>query len=282
MTPILIAAAVVVSIGALCAVMLVVASKLFAVEEDETYVKVRECLPGANCGACGYAGCDGYAKAISEDNSIKSNLCVPGGDAAARKISGILGVEFENVEEKVAVIHCYGDCNHTSVKMDYVGIESCEAAKTMYGGYGKCTFGCMGLGDCVKVCPEGAICIRNGIAHIDTRKCIGCGLCVKTCPRGIIELMADNEKVLLTCNNKEKGAVVRKKCTNGCIGCKMCEKNCPSGAIKVENNLAKIDYSLCTNCGECAKNCPVGCIFVSDFRGLHNADENIHVKNQIE
>ena len=144
------------------------------------------------------------------------------------------------------------------------------------------TFGCMGLGDCVKVCPEGAICIRNGIAHIDTRKCIGCGLCVRTCPRGIIELMADKEKVLLTCNNKEKGAVVRKKCTNGCIGCKMCEKNCPSGAIKVENNLARIDYSLCTNCGECAKNCPVGCIFVSDFRGLHNSDENVHVKNQSE
>lgn len=270
MNPILIAAIVVASIGAVCAVMLVVASKLFAVEENEKYNKIREALPGANCGACGYAGCDGYAKALCEEEGIKANLCVPGGDAASKAISEALGVSFEEVEEQVAVIHCYGDCHHTSVKMDYVGIQSCEAAKLMYGGYGKCLFGCIGLGDCVNVCPQNAICIENGIAHIDTRKCIGCGLCAKTCPRGIIEIMADKERVLVTCNSREKGAIVKKKCTNGCIGCKMCEKKCPTGAIKVENNLAKIDYSLCTNCGECAKNCPVGCILVSDFEGLHN------------
>ena len=155
--------------------------------------------------------------------------------------------------------------------MDYVGITSCEAAKTMYGGSGKCNFGCIGLGDCAKVCPEGAICLENGMAHIDTRKCIGCGLCARTCPRGIISLMADVEKVLVTCSNKEKGASARQKCSNACIGCKKCEKNCPTGAIKVVDNLATIDYSLCNKCEECAKNCPVGCILISDFTGIHNA-----------
>ena len=269
MNPILIAAIVVAGIGAVCAVMLVVASKFFAGPEDETYSKIRECLPGANCGACGYAGCDGYAKALCEDKSVKANLCVPGGDTASKKISEILGVEFEDVVEKVAVIHCYGDCEHTSNKMDYVGIESCEAAKLMYGGQGKCVFGCMGFGDCAKVCPQGAICIKNGIAHIDTRKCIGCGLCAKACPRKLIEIVDDVEKVLVTCNNTEKGALVRGKCSNGCIGCKKCEKNCPEGAITVTDNLAKIDYSKCTHCGECAKNCPVGCVLVSDLSGLH-------------
>ena len=269
MNPILIAAIVVAGIGAVCAVMLVVASKFFVVPEDETYSKIRECLPGANCGACGYAGCDGYAKALCEDKSVKANLCVPGGDTASKKISEILGVEFEDVVEKVAVIHCYGDCEHTSNKMDYVGIESCEAAKLMYGGQGKCVFGCMGFGDCAKVCPQGAICIKNGIAHIDTRKCIGCGLCAKACPRKLIEIVDDVEKVLVTCNNTEKGALVRGKCSNGCIGCKKCEKNCPEGAITVTDNLAKIDYSKCTHCGECAKNCPVGCVLVSDLSGLH-------------
>ena len=139
----------------------------------------------------------------------------------------------------------------------------------MYGGQGKCVFGCMGFGDCAKVCPQGAICIKNGIAHIDTRKCIGCGLCAKACPRKLIEIVDDVEKVLVTCNNTEKGALVRGKCSNGCIGCKKCEKNCPEGAITVTDNLAKIDYSKCTHCGECAKNCPVGCILVSDLSGLH-------------
>ena len=137
---ILIAAVAVAAIGALCAVMLVLASKFFAVEENEKVGEIRECLPGANCGACGYAGCDGYAKALAEEEGIKTNLCVPGGDTTSKKISEILGVEFEDVVEQVAVVHCYGDCNHTSNKMDYVGIQSCEAAKTLYGGYGKCKF----------------------------------------------------------------------------------------------------------------------------------------------
>ncbi len=274
MNPILVAALVVAAIGALCAVMLIAASKFFAVEEDETVTRIRECLPGANCGACGYAGCDGYAKALAEDKeknekSIKANLCIPGADSTARRISEILGVEFEDVVEQVAVVHCYGDCNHTSNKMDYVGIESCEAAKLMYGGNGKCVYGCIGLGDCVRVCPQEAICLKNGIAHIDTRKCIGCGLCARACPRNLITVMRDVDCVLVTCNNTEKGAAVRGKCSNGCIGCKKCEKSCASGAIKVTENLARIDYDLCTNCGECAKNCPVGCILVSDFSGMH-------------
>ncbi len=273
MNPVLTAAIVVAAIGLICAVMLVLASKFFAVKEDERYKKIRECLPGANCGACGYAGCDGYAKALSDGKEVKTNLCIPGADAAAKQIADTLGVEFEDVIEKVAVIHCYGDCNHTSNKMDYVGIHSCEAAKMLYGGNGKCIYGCIGLGDCVKVCPNNAICIQNGIAHIDTRRCVGCGLCVKTCPHGLISVMPDVERVLVTCNNKEKGAAVRLKCSNGCIGCKKCEKNCPAGAITVTDNLAHIDYDKCTKCCECAKNCPVGCILVSDFNGMHRFSE---------
>lgn len=271
MNPILIAAIVVAAIGAVCAVVLVVASKFFSVEENETEKKIRECLPGANCGACGYAGCDGYAKALAEGGEAKANLCIPGADAAARQISEILGVEFEDVVEQVAVIHCYGDCEHTANKMDYAGIQSCEAAKLMYGGQGKCVYGCIGFGDCAAVCPQGAICIENGIAHINTRKCIGCGLCAKACPRGLITVMADVERVLVTCNNTEKGAVVRNKCSNGCIGCKKCEKNCESGAISVVDNLARIDYSKCTSCLKCAENCPVGCILISDFNGIHKS-----------
>ncbi len=269
MTAIIIAALVVVGIGIVCAVALVVASKFFAVEENETVQQIRDCLPGANCGACGYAGCDGYAKALAEEQGIKTNLCIPGADAVSRQISEILGVEFEDVVEQVAVIHCYGDCKHTSKKMDYVGIQSCEAAKMLYNGNGNCVYGCLGMGDCVKVCPQEAICLENGIAHIDTRKCIGCGICAKECPRGLITIMPDVEKVLVTCNNQEKGAVAHRKCSNACIGCKKCEKNCPSDAIKVVNNLAQIDYDKCTKCELCAENCPVGCILVSDFNGIH-------------
>lgn len=260
-------------IGVICAVMLAVASKLMAVKEDERFPAVRECLPGANCGACGYAGCDGYAHALIEDSGVKTNLCVPGADSVAQKLAEVLGVEFEDVIEQVAVIKCRGDCSVTSDKMDYQGIQSCKAAKLLFGGTGKCTFGCMGFGDCAAVCPNDAICIENGIAHVNTRLCIGCGMCASVCPNKLISIMPDVEKMLVTCSNTEKGAVTRKKCTHGCIGCKKCEKECPAGAITVVNNLSQIDYDKCTNCGHCVEVCPTKCIMKGDFSGIHRLDQ---------
>ena len=262
----------VVIIGVICSAVLVIASKLMAVKENEKIPVIRDCLPGANCGACGFAGCDGYAKALAEEDDTATNLCVPGGDSVSRKISDILGVEFEDVVEKVAVIHCAGDCNYTEDKVCYNGLESCAAAKLVFGGKGSCSYGCLGLGDCMKACPNGAICIENGIANINTKLCSGCGICAKTCPNHLIDLMSDTEKVIVSCSNRDKGAATRKVCSNGCIGCKKCEKVCPSGAIHVENNVAVIDYSKCPDCkdfGACARECTTGCIMISDFSGIH-------------
>ena len=39
--------------------------KLFYVPVDETVEKIRNCLPGANCGGCGYPGCSGFANALT-------------------------------------------------------------------------------------------------------------------------------------------------------------------------------------------------------------------------
>ena len=277
MNEILTAVIPVVIIGAICAVVLAVASKIMAVKENEKIPEIRECLPGANCGACGFAGCDGYAKALAENEVTATNLCVPGGDSVSRKLSEILGVEFEDVVEQVAVVHCAGDCNYTQDKVDYDGIESCAAAKLIFGSKGECLYGCMGLGDCAKVCPNDAICINNGIAHIDSRRCVGCGLCVKACPNHLISLMADIERVVVTCSNKDKGGITRKACKNGCIGCKKCEKVCSTGAIKVQDNLAVIDYSKCPECedfGVCARECTTGCIRISNFTNATKTIEN--------
>ena len=269
--PITLVAAAIVSLSFLGAV-LVIAAKVMAVKEDERFPAVRECLPGANCGACGFAGCDGYAKALCENPDTPTNLCIPGADGVSRQLSDILGVEFADVVEQVAVVHCSGDCEHTSDKVVYQGIESCAAAKLMYGGKGSCTYGCLGLGDCVKVCPHDAICIADGVARVNTKDCVGCGLCAKTCPNHLISLVADVERVVVACSNKDKGAVTRKVCSNGCIGCKKCEKVCPLGAIKVVDNVAVIDYEKCDNCPDfavCAKNCTVGCILTADLSGMH-------------
>lgn len=269
MTEILTAVIPVVIIGIICAAVLVVASKIMAVKEDERFPAVRECLPGANCGACGYAGCDGYAKALVEDESTPTNLCTPGGATVAKQLSEALGVEFTEVARQVAVIHCYGDCEHTKDQVDYRGMESCSAANLLFGGKGECIYGCLGMGDCRKVCPQDAICIENGIAHIRQSLCIGCGLCAKTCPNGLISMMTDKVQAVVSCSNIDKGALTRKVCSNGCIGCRKCVKVCPGGAIDVVNNVAVIDGDKCTGCGECAANCTTNCIMMYDENGLH-------------
>jgi len=255
-----IAIIVVTGIGIICAVVLAVASKVMAVEVDERIPAVRECLPGANCGGCGFPGCDGYAAALVEDPELELTLCAAGGAAAAEAMGKVLGRTAGAMVPKLALVHCKGDCKVTKNKMDYTGIETCKAAKLLFGTPGQCTFGCIGLGDCTKVCTEDAICLENGIAHIDPRKCIGCGACVKTCPNAVISLIPADADVKIACSNKDKGAVARKKCSAGCIGCGLCMKKCPNEAIKVVNNLAVIDYDKCTNCGTCKEACPSKCI----------------------
>ena len=269
MSPILIAVIAVTAIGLICALILALASKVMSVPVNEKEVAVRACLPGANCGACGFTGCDGYAHALATEPGTKTNLCVPGADAVSLKISEVMGVEFEDVIEQVAFVHCHGDCINNHDKEEYQGIESCAAANMLYGGRGRCSNGCMGFGDCQKVCPHGAICIENRIAHIDTRKCVGCGLCAKACPNHLIELFPDVRRVVVTCSNHDKGAIVRRKCSNGCIACGKCAKNCPAEAISIVDNLAVIDYDKCIDCGTCEANCPVHAIKYADFSGKH-------------
>ena len=273
MNPILLAVLSVTVIGIICAVVLAAASKVMAVKTDERVVALRAALPGANCGACGYAGCDGYAAALGEDSGVKSNLCIPGADAVSHKLSEILGVAFEDVVEQVAVVHCCGDCDATHDRVDYQGITTCSAAK-LFGGKGACSYGCMGFGDCAKVCPNGAICIEKGIARVNTRLCTGCGMCASVCPNKIISVESDTIKTAVLCSNRDKGPVTRKKCTKGCIACKRCEKECPVQAITVTNNLPVIDYGKCVSCGKCAEVCPVKCIVECDFYGINTIKEH--------
>ena len=260
MNPIVIAVLVVAVIGLLCAVMLTIASKFMAVEVDERIPLVREYLPGANCGACGFAGCDGYAAALVEDPDLSVSLCIPGGASASASIGKVLGREAGDVARQVAEVRCSGTCDATSVKMDYKGLESCAAAKLLFGGTGKCVYGCIGLGDCAQVCPVSAIHINGGLARVDASVCIGCGLCAKTCPNGVIAIRPADAHMVVDCNSRQKGAGTRKSCSAGCIGCRLCEKNCHTGAITVTDNLASIDYAKCDGCGKCIEVCKAGCL----------------------
>jgi len=258
--PVILAILVVASIGLVCGVILAAASKVMSVPVDERFGPVRECLPGANCGACGFAGCDAYAQALLDDPEVKPNRCVPGGAEAAKKIAAVLGVESGDVVPMMAHVRCNGTCDNTQKRFTFNGEQTCKAVRMFCGGNGTCAFGCLGCGDCASVCPQDAICIENGIAHVDPRRCIGCALCSKACPNHIIEMIPKSSKVTVDCSNKDKGPVAMKVCKASCIGCMKCQKNCPTGAITVKDFVASIDQSLCSGCGVCADGCPKHCI----------------------
>jgi len=260
MNTILIAVISLSAIGLMCSALITVASKVMYVKTDERVEKLIECLPGANCGACGFSGCEGYANALVKGDAA-SNLCPPGGEDAYKQINTVLGTDAdEGMAKKTAIVHCLGDPETMSNKMEYVGMKTCLAAKQLYGGQGACTFGCIGFGDCIGVCPRDAICIENNLARIDPRKCSGCAVCIKVCPTGVISVEPGPVQVAVLCKNTEKGAMLKDKCSKGCIGCMKCVKECPTEAITVNEFLAFIDYTKCNGCRKCVEVCIKKCI----------------------
>lgn len=242
-------------IGLLAGVVLAVASILLAVPKDETAEALEEILPGANCGACGFSGCSGYAAAMSRGEA-KPGLCSPGGEETAQKCAELLGSGEVCVEYKTALVHCMGSYDNTTDKMIYDGIESCSASTFLAGGISSCRYGCMGMGDCVRACEYGAVSVCNGVARIDPQKCKGCSKCVEACPKGLIKFVPLKRQAVVRCSNCDKGRDTMQVCKIGCIGCKKCEKTCEAGAITVQDNLARVDPQKCTGCGKCAEACP--------------------------
>lgn len=257
--PIVYAVAVLGGLGLVFGAVLALVGKKFAVKVDERVTRVREQLGGANCGACGYAGCDAFAEAVVKGEA-KPNGCTPGGTKAAKAIAGIMGMAAEEVEPMVARVRCNGTCENVSKRYDYQGLKSCRAAAAIAGGPKACEFGCLGYGDCLNRCAFGAISIADGIAHIDETKCTGCGVCMNTCPRGIINLLPRDRTVVVLCRNKAIGKVARLQCKTACVGCKRCEKSCPSDSIHVVDGVAEINPDTCTRCGACVEVCPMHCI----------------------
>ena len=219
--------------GLLIGILLGIAGKKFYVEVDERETKVREALPGNNCGGCGYPGCDGAAAAVVKGEAPIS-VCPVGGSPVAAAIGAIMGQEAGAQERRKAVVRCAGTCDVAKNKYEYTGARDCSYAGFVPGGGPKsCGNGCLGFGNCVKACP-----------------------------RNLIDLIPYEQKITVKCRSTEKGKAVMAACEIGCIGCKKCEKNCPSDAIHVVDQRAEIDPAKCTGCGLCAENCPRKCIMV--------------------
>lgn len=232
--------------------------EFFKVETDPMIAAVREALPGVNCGACGFPGCDGYAAAVAS-RSTEINLCAPGGVSAVKKLSELLGINA-SMNPAVAVLACQGSKKHAPKKAEYNGVETCRAAKLSTGGTKLCSWGCLGFGDCALVCQFDALHIGDdGLPHVDYEKCTGCKKCITECPQQLFrEVPKDRLGSMAMCSNRNPlKPMIMKTCKVGCIKCELCVKNCPEKCITMTNGIPAVDYEKCTSCGLCAEKCPM-------------------------
>jgi electron transport complex protein RnfB len=242
--------------GLLIAVLLLVASLKLSVKIDERESAVRAVLPGANCGACGYPGCDGYATAVAA-GSAQLNSCSVGGPNVARAIGEIMGQDAGSVESKLAVLICRGGKDVAPHRFEYRGAANCRQAALLLGGPKACIYGCVGLGHCVTVCPFLAITMGDqNLPAIDEKKCTGCGKCVAGCPKQTLTLVPRSKLVYLACVSHDKGRAVKDVCKVGCTACTLCVKVCPTQALTMVNNLPAMDFAKCIDCGICVHKCP--------------------------
>ena len=266
MNAVFLTAAVLGVLGLACGVALAVVAKRFAVPGNPVAEAVLRVLPGANCGGCGHPGCDGYARAVA-DGSAPLNLCTSCDAtmlAALERITGRSGGDV--MERRVALVRCGGDRDAATRRFDYNGIEDCAAAQATAGGDKACSYGCLGYGSCVRVCPVGAIAVENGVARVDPTRCIGCGACVRTCPRGVIALVPADRPVHVLCASRDKGPAVRSYCRKGCLGCGLCARLDKSGAFSVQDNLAAVSGAFSGDASAIAQKCPGKCISIRNAK----------------
>lgn len=259
---------VIAGVGLFSAVALAIADRYLSVQEDPRIGMITAELPGANCGGCGFAGCDGYARALVA-GTAPNGACAAGGKTCVERIAKILGVDAVATEKRVAIVKCCGTRSETIRIGDYNGICDCNVAASTAGGDKGCSYGCLGYGACANICPNNAISVVDGLAKVDKRLCIGCGKCVKICPRHIIELVPFSANIHVLCANPDKGPQLRKVCGVGCIGCHLCEKN--SGGKEAnhfifQGFLAKVNYDNPPTDAQIVAKCPAKCMIEDPHR----------------
>lgn len=227
--------------GAVCGVVLAYAAKRFAVQVDPKIEAVRACLPGANCGACGFAGCESYAEAVVTIPDVPVNKCAPGKGDVACKVADITGKQAAEAGEVISALRCSRNEGGVKRKHSYVGFDTCTGANLAFGGPWECNFACIGYGDCETACPFHAIHMHDGVPVIDPEKCTGCGVCVKICPKSVLSLVPKDAPVYVPCSTEDKGKDVTNVCSAGCIHCLAFTRKAKD-VVNLVNDRIEVDY----------------------------------------
>jgi Na+-translocating ferredoxin:NAD+ oxidoreductase RNF subunit RnfB len=246
--------------GGLAGVLALANSKL-KVEEDPRIDQIEALLPGNNCGACGEPGCRAFAeKAVG--GVIAPAACTVSPVEGLEAIASLLGVGIGESQKRVARLACAGGCNVARQRVRYEGIPTCQAAALAGGGGKGCSWGCLGYGDCERVCDFDAIVMDPfGIPVVDEAKCTACGDCVDGCPKDLFSLQPVERRLWVACKSEAAGDDAEAECAVACTACGLCAADAPNGVVTMTNNLPRVDYARNELADERAiERCPTGAI----------------------
>jgi len=218
------------------------ANAKFKVWEDPRIDGVRDLLPGADCGACGEAGCRAFAEGVVQGR-LQPAKCTVMSEVARSDVASYLGVDAGSADKRVARLLCAGGRDVAPYKGRYHGVESCAAAAAVTGGGKACAWGCLSFADCGVACTFDAIVMSpTGLPVVDPEKCTACGDCVEACPLGLFVLLPQDNHLIVQCKNLLSGDPATAVCSVACNACGRCVADAAPGLISMVSGLAVIDY----------------------------------------
>lgn len=269
LSEVLIAVSAMIGLGGLLAVMLAVANRKLYVFVDPRIGQVETLLPGNNCGACGQPGCQAFAEEVVAGNISPGN-CTPSSEEVREQIAEMLGVAVGGEEKQVARLACAGGVNVARQRARYLGLGTCQGANLVAGGGKGCAWGCLGLGDCMRVCIFDAIVMNPfDLPVVDEQLCTACGDCVEVCPKDLFSIHPVSHRLWVSCKNEAFGDEAEQECEVACTACGLCAQDAPEGVVRMVDNLAVVDYDLnLRTTREIIQRCPTGAIvWLSGSRG---------------
>ena len=283
LTEIWIAVGILVGLGLTFAVILAVANKQFWVYEDPRIDEVTEKLPGTNCGACGEPGCHAFAEVLVE-GTASPGKCTVSSAELVDEIAAFLGVDAGTEEKRVARLQCAGGRMEDREKARYEGQQSCRELSVVMGGNRGCSWGCLGLADCERVCTFQAISMNsNDLPVVDLEKCTACEDCVQVCPKDLFTLMPVSQKLIVQCKSQLEGDFAEQICSVACNACERCVSDAEPGLIAMQNNLPVINYQLNELTNPAATwRCPTGAIQWIEGQQLQTPSQPLYPLGRIE
>ena len=233
----------------------------FKVWEDPRVDAVRELLPGADCGACGQAGCRAFAEAVIGGAAAPAECTVMGSDEKD-DVADFLGISAGSADRRVARLLCAGGRDVAPYKANYHGVESCAAAAAVTGGGKACPWGCLGFADCAVSCDFDAIEMSPlGLPVVDLELCTACGDCVDACPLDLFVLMPSDHHLVVQCKNLLRGDAAEAVCSVACNACGRCALDAEDGLVEMADGLAIVDYErIELENPKAIERCPTGAI----------------------